>query len=57
MVGCSHPTDKMLALYPTDVAFLEKRVMVYQYTNSKYFNEAVQALKILDPNNVYIGKL
>jgi hypothetical protein len=47
----------MLALYPTDVAFLEKRVMIYKYTNSKYFNEAVQALKILDPNNVSLTQI
>ena len=49
--------NKMLALYPTDVAFLEKRVIVYKHTKSKYFNEACQSVKILDPNNVVVNRL
>lgn len=50
-------TNKMLALYPTDVTFLEKSAIIYKHTDNKYFNEVCRSIKILDPNNEVANKL
>jgi len=45
---------KMLALYPTDVKFLEQLAIVYKATNSKYLKQVYEDILILDPNNVFV---
>lgn len=46
--------NKMLALYPTDVSYLEQLALVYKVTNSKYLQELYGDILILDPNNVLV---
>jgi len=45
---------KMLALYPTDISYLEQLAIVYKLTNSKYLQKLYEDILILDPNNVYV---
>ena len=45
---------KMLALYPTDIKYLELLAVVYKATNSQYLHKLYQDILILDPNNVYV---
>jgi len=45
---------KMLALYPTDVLFLEQLATVYKATKSPYLKQVYQDILILDPNNVFV---
>jgi len=45
---------KMLALYPTDVKFLEQMAVVYKATNNKYLQKIYEDILILDPNNVFV---
>ena len=46
--------SKMLALYPTDVSYLEQLAIVYKQTNSKYLQELYEDILVLDPNNVLV---
>jgi len=46
--------NKMLALYPTDISYLELLAVVYKATNSKYLLKLYEDILILDPNNVYV---
>jgi len=45
---------KMLALYPTDIMYLEQLAVVYKNTDSKYLPKLYEDILILDPNNVYV---
>ena len=45
---------KMLALYPTDISYLEALAVVYKNTKSKYLQKLYEDILILDPNNVYV---
>ena len=45
-------TNKMLALYPTDIAFLELLAVIYKATNNKYLYQLYEDILILDPNNI-----
>jgi tetratricopeptide (TPR) repeat protein len=45
---------KMLALYPTDVLFLEQLAMVYKATKNPYLKQTYQDILILDPNNIFV---
>ena len=45
---------KMLALYPTDILFLEQLLINYKVTNNKYYKEVYESILILDPNNVLV---
>ena len=45
---------KMLALYPTDIAYLEQLAITYRLTNSKYLEKLYEDILILDPNNVLV---
>ena len=45
---------KMLALYPTDISYLEQLAIVYKLTNSKYLKKLYEDILILDPNNVLV---
>jgi len=45
-------TNKMLALYPTDVSFLELLAVIYKNTNNKLLNKLYGDILILDPNNI-----
>jgi tetratricopeptide (TPR) repeat protein len=45
---------KMLALYPTDISYLELLAVVYKETNSDYLSKLYEDILILDPNNVYV---
>lgn len=45
---------KMLALYPTDILFLEQLLMSYKATNNKYYQDVYESILILDPNNVLV---
>ena len=45
---------KMLALYPTDIGYLELLAVVYKETESKYLSKLYEDILILDPNNVYV---
>ena len=47
-------TQKMLALYPTDVSFLELLAVVYKQINSPYLEKLYEDILVLDPNNVYV---
>ncbi len=47
-------TLKMLALYPTDILFLEQLAFIYEKQNNKYLQELYKNILILDPNNVYV---
>jgi len=45
-------TNKMIALYPTDVSFLELLAVIYKDTNNKLLKKLYGDILILDPNNV-----
>jgi len=47
-------TLKMLALYPTDVLFLEQLSLIYEATESPYLQQLYEDILILDPNNVLV---
>lgn len=47
--------SKMLALYPTDIAYLELLALVYQKTDSPYLEKLYEDILILDPNNVFVN--
>ncbi|MDF1876331.1 hypothetical protein JHD47_00690 [Sulfurimonas sp. SAG-AH-194-L11] len=47
--------SKMLAIYPTDVSFLELLALVYEKTQSPYLEEVYEDILILDPNNVFVN--
>lgn len=46
---------KMLALYPTDILFLEQLARVYTLTDSAYSQQLYEDILILDPNNVFVN--
>jgi len=46
--------NKMLALYPTNIAYLEQLAIVYKATNNKYLKKLYEDILILDPNNVLV---
>jgi len=46
--------NKMLALYPTDISYLELLAVVYKATDSKYLQKLYEDILILDPNNIYV---
>lgn len=45
-------TNKMLAIYPTDIAFLELLAVIYEKTDNKYLHQLYEDILTLDPNNV-----
>jgi tetratricopeptide (TPR) repeat protein len=45
---------KMLALYPTDITYLEQLAVIYKQTHSNYLQQVYEDILILDPNNVYV---
>jgi len=45
---------KMLALYPTDVVYLEQLAVIYKSTNDKYLQKLYEDILVLDPNNVLV---
>jgi predicted Zn-dependent protease len=47
-------TQKMLNLYPTDIAYLELLSIVYKKTGSKYLHDLYENILILDPNNILV---
>jgi len=49
--------DKMRAIYPTDVLFLEELLVVYGYTKHKDYQSVYEKILLLDPNNVYVRSL
>ena len=46
--------QKMLNLYPTDIAYLELLSVVYKNTDSIYLHDLYENILILDPNNVLV---
>jgi len=44
--------NKMLALYPTDIKYLEQLAIVYQIQGNKYLSKLYEDILILDPNNI-----
>jgi len=46
--------QKILALYPTDVLFLEQLARIYKATNNKYLRKLYEDILVLDPNNVLV---
>ncbi len=46
--------NKMLALYPTDISYLELLAVVYKQTKSLRLEKLYENILILDPNNVYV---
>jgi len=46
---------KMLALYPTDIAYLELLGLVYQNTDSPYLEKLYEDILVLDPNNIFVN--
>ena len=49
--------QKMLALYPTDVSYLELLAVIYKATKHDYLHELYENILILDPNNVFVKKI
>jgi len=47
--------NKMLALYPTSVIYLQQLAKIYKVTNNKYLKNVYESIKILDPNNVFVS--
>jgi tetratricopeptide (TPR) repeat protein len=45
---------KMLALYPTDISFLELLATIYKKTNDKRLEQLLKDILILDPNNILV---
>jgi len=48
-------TNKMLALYPTSVIFLEKLATIYKKTKNKHLKDIYKSIEILDPNNILVN--
>ena len=48
---------KMLALYPTDVSFLEILLISYKAINNKLYQDVYKSIMVLDPNNVLLKKI
>ena len=46
--------NKMLALYPTDIKYLEQLAVVYKITNNKFLQKLYEDILILDPNNILV---
>ena len=46
--------QKMLAIYPTNISFLEQLSLVYKATDSPYLQKVYEDILILDPNNVLV---
>ena len=46
--------NKMLALYPTDISYLEQLAIVYKVTNNLYLRKLYEDILILDPNNILV---
>ena len=46
--------QKMLALYPTDISYLELLGVVYKATQSPYLEKLYEDILVLDPNNVFV---
>lgn len=46
--------NKMLALYPTDVKYLEQLAIVYKITKNSYLPTLYENILILDPNNILV---
>ena len=46
--------QKMLALYPTDIAYLELLAVIYKETNHSYLHALYENILILDPNNTFV---
>jgi len=46
--------SKMLALYPTDIIYLEQLAIVYKTTKSEYLETLYEDILILDPNNILV---
>ncbi len=46
--------NKMLALYPTDISYLEQLAVVYKLTDNKYLQRVYEDILVLDPNNVLV---
>lgn len=46
--------NKMLALYPTDISYLEQLAIVYKLTNNQYLQKLYEDILILDPNNILV---
>jgi len=47
-------SKKMLAIYPTNVLFLEELFISYKATNNKLYQDVYESIIILDPNNVFV---
>lgn len=43
--------NKMLAVFPTNITYLEQLAILYKKTNHKYLNDIYENIYILDPNN------
>jgi len=46
--------NKMLALYPTDIKYLEQLAIVYKLTKHEYLEQLYENILILDPNNILV---
>ena len=46
--------NKMLALYPTDIKYLEQLAVVYKITKNPYLDRLYEDILILDPNNILV---
>ena len=45
---------KMLALYPTDITYLELLAVVYKNIDSPHLEKLYEDILVLDPNNVFV---
>ena len=46
--------NKMLAVFPTNISYLEELVKLYKKSNHKYLNNIYETLYILDPSNALL---
>lgn len=50
-------TQKMLALYPVDIIFLEQLFIAYKATNHSYIKTLYNNILIIDPNNLLVNSM
>lgn len=48
--------NKMLAIFPTNITYLEQLALLYQKTNHQYLNDVYESIYILDPDNALLKR-
>jgi len=48
--------NKMLAVFPTNITYLEQLAILYKKTNHQYLNDVYESIYLLDPDNALLKK-